>query len=329
LATKAAANAAEGKDPGEAKRQRAANKVTLAELLEVYIGDKKLKPRTEADYRYAIGENYGDWLDRPASSLTEEMVLARYVKRGKVSEARTDNGFRVLRAVFNYARAKFRNTRTGARLFPLNPTDAVVEANIRFSIGRRRTKIDNADLPPWWAAVHDLAPVYRNWFVFRLLTGARVTEASELEWSDVNLRRRTFWLRDTKTGGDVELPLPEYAAKLLLETKPKDRGEYVFPNAVDEPLVDFKRPVEKIRKATETNFTPYDTRRTFVSTGNALNISRYTIKALVNHSIKGDVTAGYDVPDMDRLREASTAIEERLLRTAKAVSAKVVRLRAQ
>jgi integrase len=323
LADKAAGVAASGGDPSADKRRRLSNKMTLEELFDVYLAAKKLKPTTQTDYRRAMHETFGDWLERPAANITEEMVLKRYLKRGKVSEARTDNALRVMRAVFNYGHAAFRRE----RMFPFNPTDGVLEAKVRYSVGRRRTKIDNADLPAWWAAVHGLPMVYRDWFVFRLLTGTRVTEAAGLQWSDVNLRRKTFLLRDTKTGNDVELPLPEYAAGLLLETKPRNRGRYVFPNANGKPLATFKRPVAAIREATETAFTPYDTRRTFVSLANALNISRYTVKALVNHALGDDVTAGYDVPDMERLREASQSIEAKFLRLAKAIRAEVINIR--
>ncbi len=75
---------------------------------------------------------------------------------------------------------------------------------------------------------------------------------------------------------------------------------------------------------TSTQFTPYDTRRTFVSLANALNISRYTVKPLVNHALGDDVTAGYDVPDMERLREASQSIEAKFLRLAKQTKADVM-----
>jgi len=328
LAEKAAGDAAEGKDPGAERKRRLAQKMTLQELLGLHIENREndeLKPGTIADYRRALREFAGDWLDKPAAVITEEMVIARYRKLGRTSKARTDNGFRVLRAVFNTAFAlkdKHQN-----RLFPVNPTEGVVESKMRFKPRRRRTKIDNDELPAWWVVVHELEPVARNLFVFRLLTGTRVTEAATLRWADVNLRRRVFWLRDTKTGEDAELPLPDYAASLLLQTKLKDRSEYVFPNSLGEPVLDTKRAVRQIRATTETGFTPYDTRRTFISTANGLNINHYTVKALVNHSRGTDVTAGYDVADMERLRAASRAIEERFLRLAHAVDAKVVRLR--
>jgi integrase len=331
LAAVAAGKAAEGEDPGAAKQKRTALKLTLAELLEVYISSRDLKPSTVADYRYAIRENYGDWLDRPVASIKGEMVVARYIQRGKVSKARTDNGFRVLRAILGFARARYRTKPTnefpnGKRHFPENVTDQVLEEKIRFKPRRRRTVIADEDLKEWWAAVHALEnKTVRNLFVFRLLTGTRVEEAATLEWSNVNLRRQTFQLRDTKTRNDVELPLPDYVAGLLIETPPKARGRYVFAAPGGGPMADPRYAIKQIREQSGVDFVPYDTRRTYISTANGLNINGYTVKALVNHALSDDVTAGYDVSSMARLKEASATIEERLLRLARAVDAKVVR----
>jgi hypothetical protein len=68
-------------------------------------------------------------------------------------------------------------------------------------------------------------------------------------------------------------------------------------------------------------------RRTFITTGNSLDISVYTVKALANHKIStSDVTAGYDIPDMERLRIASQKIEAALLRQVGCFSENVVHI---
>ena len=120
--------------------------------------------------------------------------------------------------------------------------------------------------------------------------------------------------------------MPDYAARLLGETPKKDRMGYVFKAPAGGPLIDPRVAVRQVQEASGVDFIPYDTRRTYISTANALNLNAYTVKALVNHTIATDVTAGYDVASLPRLREASRAIEEKFLRLAGAVDAKVVRL---
>ena len=60
-------------------------------------------------------------------------------------------------------------------------------------------------------------------------------------------------------------------------------------------------------------FCLHDLRRLFITTAESLDISNYTIKLLVNHSLGGDVTAGYTIPDPERLRKAMQKIEDRIL----------------
>jgi len=48
-----------------------------------------------------------------------------------------------------------------------------------------------------------------------------------------------------------------------------------------------------------------------------MDLSSFAIKRLVNHSIGDDVTSGYLVADVERLRDPMQKIEDRLLTLAK------------
>ncbi len=61
---------------------------------------------------------------------------------------------------------------------------------------------------------------------------------------------------------------------------------------------------------------PHDLRRTFITLAEGLDIPHYALKRLVNHA-DTDVTAGYIVPDPNRLREPMQRITDRLLFLAK------------
>jgi hypothetical protein len=62
-----------------------------------------------------------------------------------------------------------------------------------------------------------------------------------------------------------------------------------------------------------TYYSPHSLRRTFVTVAESLNLSAYTLKALVNHSFGSDVTAGYIGRDIERLREGMSQVADRLL----------------
>jgi hypothetical protein len=61
----------------------------------------------------------------------------------------------------------------------------------------------------------------------------------------------------------------------------------------------------------------HDLRRTFISIAESLDISMYAIKAIVNHgTTSGDVTAGYVVWDIERLRKPMQNITDYILKCA-------------
>jgi integrase len=319
--------AATGINPVDLKRERKASSITLIEVLDTYIREKDLKPGTEKDYRRAINETFGDWLNRPLSSITEKVVLTQYQKRGKVSKARTDNAARVLRAVFNFARARYKTGR-GQSQFPLNPVDIVKDTKTRFRIERRQRVISQSDLPRWWNAVNELdSPIVRDYFLLLLLTGSRREELARLTWRDVNLADRAFTLRDTKNRLDVTLPLPATLIGLLSERRSDDPDSLVFQLTPDSSgPFDPRKWITRIRKASGVEFSPHDCRRTFITIAESLDISAYTVKALVNHKTGNDVTAGYVIQTAERLQSASRRIEERILQLAGHHTGNVIQL---
>jgi hypothetical protein len=61
--------------------------------------------------------------------------------------------------------------------------------------------------------------------------------------------------------------------------------------------------------------TVHDLRRTFITIADSLDISAYALKRLVNHRTdRGDVTAGYIVSGVERLREPMEGIASEILR---------------
>jgi integrase len=73
--------------------------------------------------------------------------------------------------------------------------------------------------------------------------------------------------------------------------------------------------------------TPHDLRRTFLTFGERCGVPFVTLKRLVNHSTKGDVTLSYVHPSDDDLRHWAAAIERAILAATKDDDAPVVRLR--
>ena len=93
---------------------------------------------------------------------------------------------------------------------------------------------------------------------------------------------------------------------------------YVFPGeGAAGYIVNSKRVISSITSLTGITFSPHDLRRTFATIAESLDLSGYTVKALLNHKQQiGDVTGGYIQINVDRLREPmqkiTNAIQKRI-----------------
>ena len=329
-AEKKAGVSAEGKDVVAEKRKKPAA-LTLGSLFDLYVTNperrKPLKESTIKEYREVLKSTWGDYWNKPATSITEQLVKRRYFARGKASTSRADGAWRVLKALFRWAVLEVDGIDT-------DPTTGVRggQHGNRFEINRRQTVINAADLPLWWSAVQGLRNrIAREYFTMLYLTGCRRNEIARLKWSDIDFRNRTFFLADTKSGAPVTLPLPDYVAELLKARKDSP-DKYVFP-AYNNPEGHYRTPNTAIKAVAEESgieWTIHDLRRTFATTAESMDISIYSIKCLLNHSRKAmqqDVTGGYFAPDIERLRTAAEKIERKLLTLAGAsADAKIINL---
>ncbi|RLA10769.1 MAG: integrase, partial [Gammaproteobacteria bacterium] len=74
------------------------------------------------------------------------------------------------------------------------------------------------------------------------------------------------------------------------------------------------KPMAKVVERSGVAFTLHDLRRTFITIAESLDISAYALKRLLNHKMTNDVTAGYIITDVERLREPMQRITEFFVR---------------
>lgn len=82
-------------------------------------------------------------------------------------------------------------------------------------------------------------PALRPVIVFLLCTGARVAEAIELDWRDVDVGHRTCVLRETKNGRDRKVRLPPTAVAEIAGLAHREGAVFRRPDG--EPYADKKR----------------------------------------------------------------------------------------
>lgn len=346
------AQIAKGDDPMVLKREKRAKSVTLAAAFEDFKEARSnLKEKTLYDYQRVMDVAFPDWQKKELIKITKDMVAKRHQKLGRErGQAYANLALRVFRTVYNFARSRYEDE-AGYSLLPENPVQRLTDTRAWYKQKRRDSVITRAELPAWFRAVNAIraevqssynkgipnkgssykgnsynkvAPYkYKetvlDYLLLILFTGLRRQEAAQLTWANVDLANRTLKILDTKNGENHTLPLSDYTYEILASRhKQADEvTDYVFPGEKDNPyLVEPRSVLRKITQISGITFTIHDLRRTFITVAESLDIPAYALKRLLNHKMTNDVTAGYIVTDVERLRKPMQMITDFLLSVA-------------
>ena len=295
----------------------AIKRTTLEEAFEDYLVCRKtLKESTIADYRRSMKDSFEDWKNKPLNEITKDMVEARHAKVGKRTQARANNAMRVLRAVFNHAIYKYEDD-TGNPVFTINPVDRLSRNRAWYKIKRRQGYLKPHQLADWYQALQSINETTRDFLLLSLLTGLRRSETSSLCWENIDFKDRTLTVPETKNGETHILPLSDYLHDLLKGRYDESESKWVFPSKYyDGPLTEPRTAIDKVILKTDVKFTMHDLRRTFITIAESLDIPGYALKRLMNHKNPNDVTAGYIIANVDRLRAPMQQITDFILSKA-------------
>ena len=315
---------ARGDDPIAEKKTQKVNAMTLKQVLNDYLKARKdLKPRTLTDYNCVLHEVVPDWLDQPITKITREMIAKRHAQHGETnSRARANNAMRVLRAIFNFAMYQYQ-TGDGQPIILMNPVKYLSHTRGWFRVDRKQTVIKSHQLADWYNGVIRLVEgeLYRNallwhdYFLLLLFTGMRKTEAGSLRWEDIDLKSKTLTLQDTKNREIHTLPMSDFIYEILERRSRHKTSEFIFPaDSKTGYIYEPKKAVLKVAELSGVPFTLHDLRRTFATIAEGLDLSAYALKRLLNHKMTNDVTAGYIMRDVERLRRPMQQISSFLLK---------------
>ena len=146
----------------------------------------------------------------------------------------------------------------------------------------------------------------------------RREEAMKLKVEQFDLKDKSFTVTDTKNGKPLTLPIPKYLLSVVKnQIKRIQDSKYLFPGRKkDGHMVEPKGPIAKVVQASGVKFSPGYLRRLFMTTADSFDFSGFALQRLVNHSIGSNVTSGYIVTDVERLRGPIQKIENKLLAAA-------------
>jgi integrase len=289
---------------------------TLRSTLAAYFAARKdLRPASIRGYRTSVENYLSNWLDLPLAEITSEAVenrhraIAAEVERGGRGKGTTTANFamRALRVLWNFQ----------ADRVPDLPPNPVRRLRRQWYSEPRRTRIVRAEeMPAFFQAVCALPnPVARDYLLLVLFTGLRLDESRTLRWQDVDLQERVIRVpaAHTKAGRKLDLPMSDFVRDLLVARRALGNANFVFPGPGKAGhIVDAQFPLSMVAAACGIRVSAHDLRRTFITVAESCDISPLALKALVNHSIGSGTTEGYVQISVQRLREPTTRIADKL-----------------
>ncbi len=318
---------ARGINPNDADKAKRARSVTLAEVFQAYLKARSsLKPRTIYDYKRLTGVYFADWQNRPLADISKDMVERKHREIGARSPAQANYAMRFLRAIFNFAIGQYEDL-SGNPIIADNPIKRLSQTRSWYRVDRRHTVIKTHDLAAWFQAVNNLTndPVGRNresirdYLLLLIFTGLRREEGFSLPWKQVDLKAKTLTIPDPKNRQPHVLPLSNFLYTMLARRYQqigKD-SPFVFPgDGVKGYLNEAGKQMRHVTEESGVAFTLHDLRRTFITVAESLDISAYAVKRLANHKMTNDVTAGYIIGDVERLRIPMQRITDYFLKCA-------------
>lgn len=320
---------AKGINPNDAAKAKRAKSASLEEVYQDYRKARKnLKPITLRDYDRIINTYLVDWKTKPLSQISKDMIERKHREIGERSPAQANLTMRFVRALFNFAIGQYEDSE-GNPIIPDNPIRRLSQTRSWYRVDRRHTVIKAHELPAWLKAVNNLTndsvgrnrEMIRDYLLLTLFTGLRREEAASLQWKNIDLKAKSLTVPDPKNRQPHVLPLTDFLLELLSRRKQEvgTSSRYVFPgDGVKGYLNEPRKQMQRVTDESGVAFTLHDLRRTFITIAESLDISAYALKRLANHKMGSDVTAGYIISDVERLREPMQRITEFLILKSKA-----------
>ena len=275
----------------EARKVEKREGLTFASALDDYVTRKKkkngigLKPRTKADYLGMVkpGAPLAVLAKKSIYKIDAEAIRAAHAAIKSTRQA--VYAMQVARAVMAWHGVTIENS-------PFAASTAGAQRIAMSTPRGKPTPIPVEKLAAWWkAATARAGDPAADGLRLMLVTGARPGEifgskhAIGLQVGDVQAHRMT--LRDTKNSADHEVLLSTQACAIL-EPHLNGKGK-VFK------IMDTRDRLRRINtEAGVVGITAHKLRHTFASTAARL-CNAFELKAMMNHSTKGDVTAEHYV----------------------------------
>ena len=286
---------AQGIDPREEERRRKEASVTLKEVFTDYLKHRGLKETTRRNYEFVRDLYLAPWADRPLVSITRADVLQLHRKiTAEVGAATANMAMVTFRALWNYAHLHLETP-------PASPTKVLTAAKAWAPNRRRTDRLLPVQFPQFIEALRFLRHSLHDAYLLVLHTGMRSEEVAGLLWAHVDLDAGMFSALNTKNGSDLTLPMSRTIRAMFERRRAlQDGSPFVFKGQGRGGNV--KLQAAHLQNLGFQGLTVHGLRRTFRYLCETLNFPPATVKRLMNHSLKADITDSYLELEIEELR---------------------------
>ena len=292
--------------------------VTLGAAIERYLEEKTLASKTVQNYSYNSEHYLKDWKYRGLHDVGNDRAGFRYLQR----QIRKNHGPAASNQVVRLVSAVYRWQRKIDPTLPESPTTAVeIEA-----IPARDWAYTPEELRSWWYAreekdgkmtesgVKTLGPIKRMWWITALFTGARKGSIEALQWTDLDLEKKTIRFRVTKGDRPYIVPMSDRLAGFFTAYRHSGNvppSDWVFPSnaKAGHHIVGVKNDREGVGPA-------HRLRHTFRTALAQLGVPNDQARMLMGHSMSGDISLGYITAPLvlEALRPSTNGVADHYLR---------------
>jgi len=290
-----------GVDPRIEKQRRAESGPTVEMIFRDYLSSRSLKDSTRQHYTHLVERYLAPWLNRPISEITKAEVRVRFKEISDLNGPASANLAMVFfGGLWSFAHAEMESS-------PASPTTILTATKTWNPRNRKTDRLSFSQFSEFTKALQFLRHPLRDAFTLVLHTGLRSEEAAGLLWENVDFREGTFIIPDTKNGTTLTLPMSG-PVRVILERRRdlKDGSVYAFAGQGKGGNVALLS--RTLKGLGFKDLTVHGLRRTFRSVCESLAIPTATIKALMNHSLRSDITDSYLEIPVEQLRPWSEKI---------------------
>ena len=281
LAGKALTKAAEGIDPAIEKAMARADSIeAVSELFLARHVRLHCRPRTIAEAERVLKRLQAAWRARPIASIARRDVTTFLDHVADTSGPAAANRTKaVVSKLFSWALSRDIIATSPVAGLP-RPAPQVMRERV----------LNDQELAAIWRAAEQLGYPGGSFVQLLILTAARRTEVSALQWSEIDLEARLWRLPRERAKNNVphETPLSE-AAIAVFQACPRIGDRFVFTVNGTAPIWGFSKIKLEIDNAAEVGgWTFHDLRRSAATVmADKLGIAPHVVSAVLGH-VQGD-----------------------------------------